>query len=185
MAKLLAFAGSLRKGSHNRRLLELEVRIAKGAGADVKTLDLNDFSLPLYNQEIQDNAGFPPEAVEFKGLIEEHDGFILAQPEYNYGTPGFLKNLIDWESRFRPQPFRGKHAFLSSASPSLVGGNRGLWDTVQPMVLLGVHVYPNLFSLARAHEAFNDDGTLEDEQLQERLESAIQGFVEFVDKASA
>ncbi len=185
MAQLLAFAGSLREASINRRLLELEVRIAQGAGAEVNTIDLNEFDLPLYNQEIQDNEGFPAEAVAFKELLDEHDGFILAQPEYNYGTPGFIKNLFDWQSRFRPQPFRGLHAFLSSASPSLVGGNRGLWDTVQPMLLLGVHVYPNLFSLARANDAFNDDGTFADEQLQKRLEDALQGFVEFVDRTKA
>lgn len=185
MAKLLAFAASLREDSLNRRLLELEIRIAKKAGAEVKTLDLNDFALPLYNQEIQDNDGFPAAADEFKELLEDYDGFILAQPEYNYGTPGFFKNLIDWQSRYRPQPFRGLHGFLSSASPSLVGGNRGLWDTVQPLLLLGVHVYPNLFSLSRANMAFNEAGTLQDAELQARLAEAITSFIEHVTRATA
>lgn len=185
MAKLLAFAGSLREGSHNKRLLNLEISIAKAAGAEVKLLDLNDFALPLYNQDIQDNQGFPDAANALKTELEAADGFILAQPEYNYSTPGHFKNLIDWLSRYRPQPLRGLHGFLSSASPSMVGANRGLWSTVQPLVLLGVHVYPNLFSLAQAHEAFDDDGGLVDEGLQDRLEGALNDFVTFVDKACA
>lgn len=185
MSTFLTFAGSLREDSHNRRLLDLEIKIAESAGAEIKHIDLNDFELPLYNQEIQDNDGFPDAANKLKEHLESVDGFILAQPEYNYGTPGHLKNAFDWLSRYRPQPFRGLHGFLSSASPSQVGGNRGLWSTVQPMLLLGVHVYPNLFSLASAHEAFSDDGTLADEGMQDRLEGAIKDYVAFVDKARA
>jgi len=184
MAKLLALAASLREASYNKRLLDLEIEFAEQQGAEIQRIDLNDYLLPPYNQEIQDQ-GFPPEADELKALFEQADGFILAQPEYNYGTPGHFKNLIDWLSRYRPQPFRGLHGFLSSASPSMVGGNRGLWDTVRPMLLLGVHVYPSLFSLARAHEAFREDGALEDESLQKRLEDAIADYVDFVDKVAS
>jgi len=63
--------------------------------------------------------------------------------------PGVLKNLIDWVSRLMPQPFNGKQALLLSASPSMVGGNRGLWSLRVPLEHLGMRVYPDMFSLAQ------------------------------------
>ena len=83
--------------------------------------------------------------------------------------PGVLKNLIDWTSRFRPQPFDGKHGLLMSASPSMGGGNRGLWALRMPLEHLGARIYPDMFSLAQAHKTLVD-GDIEDARLRERFE---------------
>jgi len=88
-----------------------------------------------------------------------------------------LKNAIDWLSRAKPVPLRGKTALLLSASPSLVGGNRGLWALRVPLEVLGVHVYPEMFSLATAHQGFRPDGELADEALGRFLRRIIDGFV--------
>jgi chromate reductase len=97
--------------------------------------------------------------------------------------PGMLKNTIDWTSRFRPQPFNGKQGFLLSASPSMAGGNRGLWALRVPLEHLGARVYPDMFSLAQAHTAFGPDGRLTSETLQERLAGTLGCFLELVEAA--
>jgi NAD(P)H-dependent FMN reductase len=96
--------------------------------------------------------------------------------------PGVIKNVIDWTSRFRPQPFDSRHALLLSASPSLGGGNRGLWSLRIPMEHLGARVFPDMFSLAMAHKAFAGD-RLADAALQERFEKNIDAFLELVEAA--
>lgn len=95
--------------------------------------------------------------------------------------PGVLKNTVDWVSRFSPQPFNERQGLLMSASPSMGGGNRGLWSLRIPFEHLGARVYPDMFSLAQAHQAFDDQGRLKDEQLQGRLEATIRAFMELVE----
>lgn len=92
--------------------------------------------------------------MELRRRLEANDAFVIVSPEYNSSMPGVLKNAIDWTSRHKPQPFNGRHALLLSASPSIVGGNRGLWALRIPLEHLGARVYPDMFSLAQAHEAF-------------------------------
>ena len=96
-------------------------------------------------------------------------------------VPGVLNNTIDWASRFRPQPFNGKQAMLLSASPSMVGGNRGLWSLRVPLEHLGARVYPDMFSLAQAHEAFDAQGRIANATLQQRFESTIECFMDLVE----
>lgn len=176
--RLLAFAGTLkREGSVNRRLLELAVSLARERGIAVDHGSLADFGMPLYCEDDRQERGFPPGAEELRRRLEPADGLLLASPEYNYSVPGVLKNAIDWTSRYRPVPWRGKHCLLLSASPSLVGGNRGLWALRVPLECLGVHVYPDMFSLAQADRAFDSEGRLKEAPLQRRLEQTLAGFL--------
>src|SRR5687768_4561398 len=105
----------------------------------------------------------------------ESDGFIIASPEYNASMPGTIKNLIDWTSRFRPQPFDGRHGLLLSASPSLAGGSRGLWSLRVPLEHLGARIFPDMFSLAMAHKALEGD-EIADQLLRARFERNVQAF---------
>ena len=98
--------------------------------------------------------------------VEANDAFVITSPEYNFSIPGALKNSIDWVSRFSPQPFNEKHGLLMSASPSMAGGNRGLWALRVPFEHLGARLYPDMFSLARAHEAFDPEGRIASRELQ-------------------
>ena len=84
--------------------------------------------------------------------------------------PGMLKNTIDWVSRMSPQPFNELNGLLLSASPSMVGGNRGLWALRVPFEHLGARVYPDMFSLAQAHSAFDSEGRLVSPQLGRALQ---------------
>ena len=179
--RIFALAGTLkRKGSVNRRLLELAVELCRGRGVELDHALLAELEMPLYCEDERQEQGFPPGAEELRRRLESADGVLLASPEYNYSIPGVLKNAIDWTSRYRPVPWRGKHALLLSASPSLVGGNRGLWALRVPLECMGVHVYPEMFSLAHADEAFDSGGQLNDAQLQRRLEQTLEGFLALV-----
>jgi hypothetical protein len=115
-------------------------------------------------------SGFPTESI-FKHLHF-----------YWRDTMGVIKNLIDWTSRFRPQPFDGRHGLLLSASPSMVGGNRGLWALRMPFEHLGARIFPDMFSLAMAHKALAGD-ELADPALNARFEKTVQSFLSLAEAA--
>jgi NAD(P)H-dependent FMN reductase len=175
------FAASLRGGSLNQRLADLAADAIEGNGADVDRATMSEFAAPSYDLDVQTRDGFPAAIEEFRDRIRASDGFVIASPEYNASMPGMLKNSIDWVSRFSPQPFNERHGLLMSASPSMVGGNRGLWALRVPFEHLGARMYPDMFSLAQAHQAFDGDGRIANDQLRERFEHNITGFIDLVE----
>ena len=178
----LVFSASLRAGSFNTTLAQLAAGTIEKHGGTVDLAAMSAFDSPSYSQEAQ-AQGFPAGATELRRRIDANDGFVIASPEYNGSMPGLLKNAIDWVSRFRPQPFNGKHVLLVSASPSMAGGNRGLWALRVPLEHLGSRVYPDMFSLAQAHQAFDAQGKLGNPQLADRLEQTITGFMDLAEAA--
>jgi chromate reductase, NAD(P)H dehydrogenase (quinone) len=175
--RILAFAASLRKASWNRRLLDLGASIAREAGAEVDTAEFREFEMPMYDGDVDREQGLPPGGLELARRLQAADALLLAVPEYNYSIPGTLKNAIDWVSRVRPMPWRGKSIYLMSAAPSPMGGVRGLWQTRIPLEGCGALVFPDMFALAHADKAFAADGRLHDAGLLERLRKEITGFV--------
>jgi NAD(P)H-dependent FMN reductase len=180
--KVLVFAGSLRAESWNRKLAALAARLAEQAGATVDHASMREFDVPLYDGDRETAEGIPHGAEELRRRLVESDAFILASPEYNGSMPGTIKNLIDWVSRFRPQPFDGRHGLLLSASPSLAGGNRGLWTLRVPLEHMGARIFPDMFSLAMAHKAFAD-GDIADAALRARFEKSLQAFLSLAEAA--
>jgi chromate reductase len=181
--RVLVLGASLSSTSLNNRLASLAAALVedKGGIPDLTTIDA--FDCPFYDRDIELDTGHPLGARRFCERLQAADALMIASPEYNASMPAAIKNLIDWTSRFRPQPFNGKQALLLSASPSMVGGNRGLWALRIPLEHLGTRVYPDMFSLAQAHQAFADDGRLTDGALQERLERTLGCFLELVEAA--
>jgi chromate reductase len=178
---VLVFSGSLRADSLNARLASLAARVLELRGAEVNLASLRDFDGPSYDQDVQDADGIPPGPTDLRSRLEAADAFLIASPEYNAAMPGALKNALDWASRFRPQPFNGRHCLLLSASPSMVGGNRGLWSLRVPLEHLGARVYPDMFSLAQAHSALTDDGQLVSDAQYERLVTTLTSFLDMVE----
>jgi chromate reductase len=177
----LVFAASLRVGSLNAHLAALAADAIARHGGSVDAASMAEFDSPSYNADVQDDNGFPHPARELRQRLEACDAFVISSPEYNASIPGALKNAIDWVSRFRPQPFHERHGLLLSASPSMVGGNRGAWALRVPLEHLGARVYPDMFSLAQAHLAFDGDGQIADDKLQERFETTIVNFMDLVE----
>jgi NAD(P)H-dependent FMN reductase len=183
--KLVAFAASLRQGSWNRALLGVAVEVARANGAEVDLAEFREFAMPLYDADLQAAEGIPPGAQRLSARIRAADGILLASPEYNFSMPGTIKNAIDWLSREKPMPLRGKSAMLLSTSSGLVGGNRGLWALRVPLEMLGVHVYPDMFSLAQGDKAFDAAGGLADPVVRERLAKMVQGYLKVAEVLAA
>jgi NAD(P)H-dependent FMN reductase len=183
--RLLAFAASLRRESWNRKLVGLAVELAREVGAEVDVAEFREFDMPLYDADLQAVLGIPAGASELARRVGAADGLLLASPEYNFSLPGTLKNAIDWVSRIRPMPLRGKSALLLSASNGQVGGVRGLWQLRIPLEGLGVLVYPDMYTLPWADKAFGPDGKLIELERQARLASMVRGYLGVARKLAA
>lgn len=179
--QILVFSASRREDSLNTKLARLAERQLAERNVVVYWASISDFDCVSYDGDVEAESGIPGGAVALRDCLEACDGYVIASPEYNASMPGILKNVIDWTSRHRPQPFHQKHCLLMSASPSMVGGNRGLWSIRVPLEHLGSRVYPDMFSLAQAHNGFNDDGTLSYEPLNERFAQTLKDWVDLVE----
>lgn len=177
----LVFSASLRADSLNARLAALAATTIESNGGTVDLASMAAFDGPSYDADAERTKGLPEGPQEFRRRLELADAFVVASPEYNASMPGVLKNLVDWVSRYRPQPFNERHGLLISASPSMAGGNRGLWALRVPFEHLGARIYPDMFSLAQAHRAFEDGGRIQNQQLQERFESNVANFMDLVE----
>lgn len=175
--KVLAFATSVRRGSLNRKLIELAASIARKEQAEVNLSDFRDFAMPVYDGDLEAEEGLPDGALELKQRVEWADALIISTPEYNFSISGPLKNAFDWVSRARPMPWRGKSVYLMSASPSPMGGIRGLWQTRIPFEGCGALVFPDMFALPHANAAFTESGELADARQAERLRKELVGFL--------
>jgi NAD(P)H-dependent FMN reductase len=173
--RVLAFAGSTRTESFNKKLARIAAAAATGAGAEVTLIDLREFPMPLYDGDLEAEGGLPEHARRLKELFLSHAGLLLACPEYNSSITGVLKNAIDWVSRSSPgEPglaaFTGKVAALCSASTGALGGLRGLVTVRSILGNIGVLVLPEQVAVPRASEAFAADGKLADPKLQAAIE---------------
>jgi len=186
MCKILAFSGSARKASFNTRLLSIAVSGAVAAGAKVTNVNLESFAMPLYNQDYQEKNGFHPGALEFKHLLLEHDGLLIASPEYNGMITPLLKNSLDWASRSESedepvyQAYKGKVAAVMAASPGYMGGRRGLAVLRLLLSNIGVMIIPDQVTISRAESAFNENGTLKKESRQARAVELGGKLTEFL-----
>jgi chromate reductase, NAD(P)H dehydrogenase (quinone) len=187
MPRILAFASSTRRESFNKKLVAIAAHGAREAGAEVTLIDLKDFPLPLFDQDLEAEQGMPENGKKLKKLFIDHDGLLIASPEYNSSFPAVLKNAIDWVSRPAPGEsslvaFRGKVATLMSASPGALGGLRGLVHVRSILGNIGVIVLPDQIAVAKAHEAFHADGSLNDPKQQAGIEGLGKTLASFVAK---
>jgi NAD(P)H-dependent FMN reductase len=179
---IIAFAGSLRKDSVNKKLLSEAVAIARGLGAHVEVLDLASYPLPFYNADLESAKGMPEEAKKFRRLLIEAKAIMIASPEYNASVSGVLKNQIDWCSRSEEgkpsrDAFKGKKIALMSASPSTYGGSRALADLRPILEDIGGIVLKNQVSLPNAYQAFNPTGKLLIPEKLQELNTLIKELV--------
>lgn len=166
--RILCFAGSTRAGSYNRALTEEAAGVAREAGAAVTLVDLDDFPMPIMNEDLETGHGIPANALAFKKLLSESDGFLISSPEYNGFVTPLLKNCLDWASRSETpdekplSAFKGKTAAILSASPGSLGGLRSLSALRMLLTNLGVLVLPAQHAVSGADKAFDDEGKLKE-----------------------
>lgn len=180
--KILAFAGSTRKQSFNKKLVKIAGEAARAAGAQVTYVDFRDIPMPLYDGDLEIEQGIPENAKKFKDLLLAHDGLLISAPEYNSSISGVLKNAIDWASRPVPGEaplacFAGKVATLMSTSPGALGGLRGLVIVRSLLSNINVIVLPAQVAVPKAHESFDTEGKLKDPKQQASIETLGRDLV--------
>lgn len=167
--RLLAFAGSLRKDSLNRRLAVVLAEAAREAGSEITLIELRDYPLPVYDGDIE-AAGMPNNVRALQKLMGEHDGLLIATPEYNGSVPALIKNTLDWISRSQTNGesgtklFSGKVAGICSASPGALGGLRSLIVLRDMLAKLGFWVAPSQTAVGGANKLLDNTGKLQDEK---------------------
>jgi NAD(P)H-dependent FMN reductase len=176
--KVLAFSGSTRADSYNKKLVREAADIAKQMGAKVTVIDLKDYVMPLYDGDLEAKSGMPANAKKLRKLMIGNDAIIISSPNYNGSISGTLKNVIDWMSRSEDgkpsrDAFKGKRFAIMSASPGSTGGARNLAHLDEIIGRIGGEVMPLQLSVPAAHNAFNAKGVLEDPALKQALKDEI------------
>lgn len=184
---VLAFAGSARRDSLNKKLVRIAADCARGAGGAVTLIDLQDYPMPIYHGDYEAEHGLPDNATRLRELFLAHEGLIIASPENNSSVTALLKNTLDWVSRSIGDgkgrnsglaPYRGKLAGLLSASPAMFGGARGLPHLRQILASLGVTVLGAQVSIPRADHAFDASGALVEEGQRKAVATLARAVVE-------
>lgn len=186
--KILAFAGSLREHSYSKRIVKTAARGAEEAGAEVTYIDLRDYLMPIYNADDHEKNGFDANALKLQKLLMEHDGLLIASPEYNASLSAALKNTIDWTSRKSDEfklgeVFKGKVGAIMTESPGVFGGLRCLGHLRDVLTILLVNVLPSEIAVGKVHEMFDGDGAeMKDEKMKKILENLGASLVEMLKK---
>jgi chromate reductase len=172
--RILGISGSLRRGSHNRKLL-------RAAGAllppGVELVEWDGLAgLPAFDEDLETT---PPEPVlEFFHAVDEADALLIATPEYNASLPGALKNAIDWASRpFPENVLRHKPTAVIGASTGLFGAVWAQAEVRKTMRASGAYVLESELPVGMADYAFADDGSLQDPELTQRLKDLLADLV--------
>ena len=186
--KILAFAGSLREHSYSKRVVKTAMKGAEKACADVIFVDLRDYPMPLYNADEHEQNGFDANALRFQKLLGEHDGFLIASPEYNGSLSGALKNALDWASRpsneyKQIEVFKGKVAAIMSESPGAFGGLRCLGHLRGVLSILQVNILPSEIAVGKVNTMFDGDGEeMTDDKMREILENLGASLADMLKK---
>lgn len=175
--RVLGLSGSLRRDSHNTRLL----RVAAAALPPGVKLEISDVlaAIPPYNEDDDTQPGSAA-VRELRRAVADADAVLVATPEYNSSIPGQLKNVLDWLSRpFPNNSLRNKPVAVIGASNGMFGAVWAQAEARKVLKATGARVIDAELPVARASEALDQD-RLADDDLQERLEALLAELVEEV-----
>ncbi|MET3662745.1 NADPH-dependent FMN reductase [Aquamicrobium ahrensii] len=182
--RLLVFAGSVRSGAFSGKTADVAQKTLALQGVDVTRISLLDYTLPIYDQDLEKEEGIPQNAMKLARLIASHDGMLIATPEYNGSVPPLLKNTIDWLSRVRRDgdkalnPLAGKAVGLCSSSEGQFAGIRAISHLRAILQRCQMDVVTPECSVPRGGEAFDDKGDFRDERLRRAMARVVTALVE-------
>ena len=182
--RILVFAGSNRTGAFSGKTADAAMKELAIQGALVTRIALIDYPLPLMDEDLEREKGIPENALRLARHFLDHDGVLIASPEYNASIPPLLKNTIDWISRVRKdgvrpvKPLAGKVAALCSSSNGNFAGLRGLYHLRAVLMACNVEVVTPQCSVPRAAEAFDEDGQFREERLRHTMETVVRSLIE-------
>jgi len=172
-AKILAFAGSARRDSWNRKVLAVAADGARDTGAEVTVVNLGDYPMPFYDADWHEEHGVPDAMLELRRLMMAANGLLIASPEYNTSITPLLKNTIDWLSQEANgesgrAPFEGKVGGLMGASNGAFGTIRALPHVSAILSNLGVLMLP-FVAVPGVAKAFDESGVMTNERSRKSL----------------
>lgn len=176
--KVLFLAGSNREGSFNKQLLSEAASLARQMDVEVNVVDLRDYSMPIYEADLEAKDGMPINAKKLRRKMIDCSTIVIASPEYNHSVSPLLVNILAWASRSEQggpsrEAFKGKKFILLSVSPGQGGGARGLVHLREMIEDVGGEVVKRQLSVPNAHQAFNSEGRLKDKASQKALKDLM------------
>ena len=189
MTGILAFSGSSRRGSYNRHVLDKLSTMATAHGASITQVDLGALDIPVYNADDESSLGLPAGVRELRALLSEHQGLMIACPEYNGFITPLLLNCIDWATRsgdggLDVTPFFNKPAAIASASPGAFGGMRSAGHLRTLLSGIGCLVLPVSLTVPSSTRAFDEDGEFTDERIRQRAELLVTSLIDLTAKVA-
>ena len=174
MPKLLVLAGSTHRSSIN---LQLARHAASRINADPDVLDLNDFDMPIFSQDLEEENGIPEAARRFLDRIRASDGIVLSLAEHNGSYTAAFKNVLDWTSRAEQKLWSEKPMLLLATSPGGRGGATVLAAATNTFPRLGARLVAT-FSLPSFHDNFSSAEGISDPELSAKLDEAAASLGE-------
>jgi NAD(P)H-dependent FMN reductase len=178
MPTALTLSGSIRQGSFNKMLQAHMDRKLEAAGVSVNSIDLGDFPMPIYNEDLEATQ-MPGAARELAELWRTHDIVFIATPEYNGGLPPLLVNTITWLSRQRPSPFRHAVFGIGGVSSGKYGTIWGLSHLRESLTKVGALIVPTLLGIGPAESAFDDNGNLVEPGIIRKIDQMVEELTHF------
>lgn len=188
--RILVFAGSNRSGALSGLMADAASKELAQQGAEVTRIALIDYPLPIMDEDLEKEQGIPENALRLGRLFAMHEALVICSPEYNASIPPLLKNTLDWVSRIskdgeKPlKPYAGLTVGLCSTSNGNFAGMRGLYHLRAVLMAIGTQVITEQCSVARASQAFNEDGLLNDERSERSLRNLCARLIECARQAN-
>lgn len=174
--KILGFAGSLREGSYNKKVVKFALKLTRELHTETEFLDLRDLEIPPYDGDLEQTI-FPESVKKFKEKIRSANVVLISSPEYNHASPGVLKNALNWSSRpYGDAAFEGKLVGLMTASPGNRGGAMALIDLKNSFVEMGAKIYPLTVSVPNIINVMDEQGNITDPKLVERIKDFVSSL---------
>jgi chromate reductase, NAD(P)H dehydrogenase (quinone) len=180
--KILVFAGSIRTGALSVKLAAAAAKEIALVDAEVTTISLGDYPLPIYDGDIEAEKGVPDNAAKLARLIVAHQGVFVSTPEYNHSLPPLLTNTLAWISRIKhtgTMPYRHKVYAMGGSSDGRFGGARAIVELRRVLASsLGGIVIPSRVEVPMAQDAFDEAGELIDEASAKMLKVVARQLVD-------
>jgi len=174
MKKVLTIGASNSKNSINRQFAVWAVGQIKGA--ELVGVDLNDFEMPIYSQDREQENGIPQLAKDFKSLVTQSDGIIISFAEHNGNYSVAFKNILDWMSRLGRPFWSDKPMLLLATSPGRRGG-KGVLEIAERTLPHQGGVVAGSFSLPDFNQNFSAEQGIIDNVETDRFNSELNKFV--------
>jgi chromate reductase len=183
--KILGISGSIRRDSHNTKVLKYLQKTIPVNHPAVHFEVANISDLPLYNEDIERFGETPEPVTRFRNQVREATALFFSTPEHNYVIPAALKNALDWGSRpYNQNSFEDKPAAVVSASMGYLGGVKAQYSLRLIFVALNIHAIQSRpeVVIPVAHEKLDDDGNIKDQMLRENVDNLVTALIEWTER---